>query len=164
MKSGKHVAKRVSSPLGEIQLIACRGKITAICLPGSGPFDSLPEPSEQADREVLTQAAVQLSEYFASRRTEFDLPLSPEGTEFQQRVWKALRTIPFGITWSYGQLARAIGQPKAARAVGASNAKNPLAIVVPCHRVIGADGTLTGFAAGMDAKRWLLDHEARLGR
>jgi len=105
--------------------------------------------------------ATQLAEYFAGDRRAFDLPVAPRGSEFQELVWRALVEIPFGETRSYGQLARSIGQPTASRAVGAANGRNPIAIIVPCHRVIGATGALTGYAGGMAAKRWLLDHERR---
>lgn len=101
----------------------------------------------------------QVREYFAGARRPFDLPLAPVGTEFQQRVWAALGAIPFGETRTYRELAAAIGNPAAARAVGRANATNPLCLLVPCHRVIGADGSLTGFAFGEELKRWLLDHE-----
>ena len=101
----------------------------------------------------------QLREYFAGERDEFDLPLAPRGTEFQRRVWEALRSIPTGVTTSYGAIAEAIGKPTASRAVGAANGKNPISIVVPCHRVIGSNGTLTGYGGGLDRKAWLLNHE-----
>jgi methylated-DNA-[protein]-cysteine S-methyltransferase len=110
---------------------------------------------------VLDQAAEQLAEYFAGERTEFDVPLAAVGTPFQQRVWRMLEKIPFGETWSYGQLAARIGRPSASRAVGAANGKNPIGIIVPCHRVIGANGSLTGYAGGMPMKKWLLAHEQR---
>jgi methylated-DNA-[protein]-cysteine S-methyltransferase len=110
---------------------------------------------------ILIEAERQLSEYFAGKRTRFDLPLQPDGTEFQKKVWRALREIPFGKTKSYLDLARAISSPKASRAVGAANGKNPLSIVVPCHRVVGADGALTGFAGGLATKAALLTLEAR---
>lgn len=102
----------------------------------------------------------QLDEYFAGIRTDFDLPLNPSGTPFQLRVWEALRTIPYGETMSYGQIAAAIGKPGAFRAVGAANGQNPISIVVPCHRVIGSQGSLTGYGGGLQAKQWLLSHEA----
>jgi methylated-DNA-[protein]-cysteine S-methyltransferase len=108
---------------------------------------------------VLAAAAEQLAQYFAGERKDFDLALGAIGTSFQQLVWRALTTIPFGETWTYGELARSIGRPSASRAVGAANSKNPLGIIVPCHRVIGASGELTGYAGGMPAKKWLLDHE-----
>ena len=114
-----------------------------------------------ADR-ILDDARLQLSEYFAGERTTFELPIAPDGTEFQRQVWTALRAIPFGGTISYGELARRVGDPKAMRAVGAANGRNPIPIIVPCHRVIGADGSLTGFGGGLDRKRWLLAHEGAM--
>lgn len=110
---------------------------------------------------VFKYAVEQLCAYFAGELMEFDLPLAPCGTDFQQQVWLALRKIPFGETVSYQAIADAIGKPKAVRAVGAANGKNPLPIVVPCHRVIGSNGTLTGFAGGLGRKQWLLQHEQR---
>jgi methylated-DNA-[protein]-cysteine S-methyltransferase len=118
------------------------------------------EPPIPAPPSAASEAAVeQLREYFAGERTGFDLGLAATGTPFQQRVWAALREIPYGLTWSYGELALRIGQPTASRAVGLANGRNPIAIVVPCHRVIGASGMLTGYAGGVERKRWLLDHE-----
>lgn len=111
------------------------------------------------DDEALSQATAQLQEYFEGRRTTFDLPLAPVGTPFQRRVWAALREIPFACTTTYGDVARSIGAPRAVRAVGAAIGRNPLSIVVPCHRVVGAGGSLTGFAGGLDNKKWLLGHE-----
>ncbi len=107
----------------------------------------------------LPVAARQLKEYFAGKRREFELPLRMQGTDFQQRVWRELTEIPIGETWSYGQLAKRIGNPNASRAVGLANGRNPIAIIVPCHRVIGADGSLTGFGGGIERKQWLLTHE-----
>ncbi len=114
----------------------------------------------EAPAAAVKAALAQLAEYAAGERLTFDLPLAAIGTPFQQRVWAALCGIPFGQTFSYAQLAAAIGQPSAARAVGAANGQNPLAIVVPCHRVIGASGQLVGYAGGLAFKRRLLDHEA----
>ena len=108
---------------------------------------------------LLAEAARQLDAYFAGTLTDFDLPLRLEGTAFRLRCWEALRTIPYGETISYGEQARRIGHPKAMRAVGGANHHNPISIVVPCHRVIGAGGTLTGYGGGLDVKRWLLAHE-----
>lgn len=108
---------------------------------------------------MIDSCAEQLIEYFAGARKSFDLSLSPSGTTFQQSVWTELRKIPYGTTINYGEQARRIGQPKASRAVGAANGKNPIAIIVPCHRVVGASGSLTGFAGGMDMKKALLDLE-----
>ncbi len=118
--------------------------------------------AEGAAAEILALAARQLREYFDGTRRDFDLPLAPRGTEFQLRVWNALATIPFGATWSYGELARAIRKPDAMRAVGAANGRNPLPIVLPCHRVIGADGSLTGFGGGLPIKEALLRLEGAL--
>src|SRR6185295_2249976 len=116
------------------------------------------------DAKRCSAACAQLTEYFAGRRREFDLPLAPRGTPFQQRVWRALRAIPFGVVRTYGDVARDIGQPKAVRAVGQANGRNPIPIVVPCHRVIGKDGSLTGFGGGLSTKDWLLAHEGRVRR
>lgn len=111
---------------------------------------------------AVAEAAAQLRAYFAGQLQEFDLPLAPAGTEFQLSVWNLLRAIPFGQTTTYGAIAHAIGRPDAVRAVGAANGANPLPVVVPCHRVIGKSGSLTGFGGGLPVKRWLLDHEARV--
>jgi methylated-DNA-[protein]-cysteine S-methyltransferase len=111
----------------------------------------------------FAEAKQQLQEYFEGKRTTFELPLNPCGTEFQQRVWQELRAIPFGETRSYGELARRIGNPNASRAVGLANGRNPLSIIVPCHRVIGANGKLTGYAGGMERKEWLLNFERYAG-
>ncbi len=108
---------------------------------------------------MLERAAAQLAAYFAGDRKAFDLPLAPEGTAFQRRVWDQLRAIPFGVTRSYGELANALDMPTGARAVGSANGKNPISIIVPCHRVIAGSGALTGYAGGMAAKQWLLEHE-----
>ncbi|MFM8380476.1 MAG: methylated-DNA--[protein]-cysteine S-methyltransferase, partial [Actinomycetota bacterium] len=116
--------------------------------------------SEEAEL-IADRAVAQLEEYFAGTRMDFDLPLDPEGTPFQRDVWRVLRTIPYGETISYGEQARRLGDARKARAVGAANGRNPLGIIVPCHRVIGGDGSLTGFAAGVDTKRALLEHERR---
>ena len=112
-----------------------------------------------ADARILENARCQLEEYFAGTRIEFDLPLAATGTQFQQAAWQVLTTIPYGTTLSYAQQAAAMGRPTATRAVGAANGRNPLPIVVPCHRVIGSNGTLTGFAGGVPTKQWLLNHE-----
>ncbi|MEM6722242.1 MAG: methylated-DNA--[protein]-cysteine S-methyltransferase [Bacteroidota bacterium] len=109
--------------------------------------------------EVLKNCITQLEDYFAGKRTEFDLPLTPKGTDFQQKVWQELNKIPFGKTCSYLDLSKKLGDVKAIRAVASANGKNPLWIVIPCHRVIGSDGSLTGYAGGLWRKKWLLDHE-----
>jgi methylated-DNA-[protein]-cysteine S-methyltransferase len=147
------------SPLGTLHLFGEGDELTTIWLPGDDP----PKADEERATPVLKLARTQLDEYFAGKRRTFDVPLAPKGTGFQQIVWRALLTIGYGETWSYGQLARAIGRPAASRAVGAANGRNPLAIVVPCHRVIGANGTLTGYGGGLPAKKWLLQHEQAHG-
>jgi methylated-DNA-[protein]-cysteine S-methyltransferase len=114
---------------------------------------------ESATSPVIQAATTQLTEYFAGARTEFDLPLEPEGTPFQLQVWEVLRGIPFGETISYGEQARRLGDQRKSRAVGGANGRNPLSIIVPCHRVVGADGRLTGYASGVEIKQWLLEHE-----
>jgi methylated-DNA-[protein]-cysteine S-methyltransferase len=119
----------------------------------------VPAASGAADDPVLAEAARQLRAFFAGELTTFDLPLAPAGTPFQRAVWDALRAIPFGETRSYRDVAVGLGAPSAVRAVGAANGKNPLAIVVPCHRVVGSSGALTGYAGGLARKRWLLAHE-----
>jgi methylated-DNA-[protein]-cysteine S-methyltransferase len=154
------VHKVVKSPLGDVKLVATDRGLVAVVLPGQDkPYES----REVRSHAVLDQAARELQEYFAGKRDRFTVKLEPQGTAFQTRVWKELARIPFGQSRSYGQLAKAIGKPKAARAVGRANATNPVAILLPCHRVIGADGSLTGYAGGVAAKRWLLDHEGSSG-
>lgn len=160
------------SPLGPLTLVADEHGLAAVLWPDDDPrrvsvaADANDDDDRVADLAradaILDRAAAQLDEYFAGTRTEFDLPLAPRGTPFQLDAWRVLRTIPFGTTISYGEQARILGDPNRARAVGAANGKNPLSIVVPCHRVRGADGRLTGFAGGLDAKAWLLDHERRV--
>ncbi|MGF1761676.1 methylated-DNA--[protein]-cysteine S-methyltransferase [Photobacterium sagamiensis] len=115
-----------------------------------------------SEHAVLKQAVSEYQEYFAGTRQMFEVPIAATGTEFQQKVWQALTTIPFGTTWSYQDLANAIGNPKAVRAVGLANGKNPISIIVPCHRVIGKNGTLTGYAGGIERKEGLLKHEGAL--
>jgi methylated-DNA-[protein]-cysteine S-methyltransferase len=144
------------SPVGVLRLYAHGDELCDLHLPGL----AAPEATEKST-PVLRETAKQLTEYFAGKRLVFDLPLAPRGTGFQQLVWRALVAIPFGETRSYGELARAIGRPAASRAVGSANNRNPIAIIVPCHRVIGSNGDLTGYAGGLAMKRWLLAHEAR---
>lgn len=152
----------ISSPLGPLRLFARGEELTGVYLPDHEPAP----PVQLADAPerttpVLARAAAQLRAYFAGERTVFDLPLAPDGSGFQRLVWQALERIPYGVTRSYGELAAAIGRPAASRAVGSANSRNPISIIVPCHRVIGANGALTGYAGGMRAKRWLLEHEQR---
>jgi len=152
----------MSSPVGELRLIAGEHGLRAI-LWGADDAERIAsingEELVEGSTPVLDEAVVQLEEYFAGTRREFELPLDPAGTAFQRSAWMVLRTIPYGKTMSYGQQAEQLGDPNKARAVGAANGKNPLSIVVPCHRVIGSTGHLTGFAGGLDVKSWLLDHE-----
>ena len=152
--------RSVPTPIGELTLVADEGHLVAVLWPDDDPGRVGLTGETSDDHAVLQQAADQFAEYFAGRRTSFDLPLAPSGTEFQLEAWQALRSIPYGETRTYGQQAAHIGRPSAARAVGAANGANPLSIVVPCHRVVGVDGSLTGFAGGIDAKRYLLDLEA----
>jgi methylated-DNA-[protein]-cysteine S-methyltransferase len=130
-------------------------------LPGT-VAEAAPASQDGPDTAPLAAAARQLAEYFAGQRTEFDLPLEMAGTDFQRRVWAALRQIPYGETVSYGELARGLGKASASRAVGLANGKNPFAVVVPCHRVVGSDGSLTGYGGGLDRKRFLLALEQRV--
>jgi methylated-DNA-[protein]-cysteine S-methyltransferase len=152
----------IDSPVGELRIIAGERGLRAILWGAEdvARIASIDAADLVEGRTPLLDRAVgQLEEYFAGTRRDFDLPLDPLGTTFQQSAWLVLRTIPYGQTISYGQQARQLGDPNKARAVGAANGKNPLSIVVPCHRVIGSGGQLTGFAAGLDVKSWLLDHE-----
>jgi methylated-DNA-[protein]-cysteine S-methyltransferase len=153
---------QLESPVGPLGLIASDDALIAI------DFDAAAGASDDRDHPLLARARRQLSEYFAGSRSVFDLPLAPEGSQWQRAVWTALGAIPFASTLSYAEIARALGRPKAARAVGAANGKNPIPIVIPCHRVIGADGSLTGYGGGIEKKRWLIAHERnparRLGR
>jgi methylated-DNA-[protein]-cysteine S-methyltransferase len=121
-----------------------------------------PPPGAEPDDRALAPVAAQLADYFAGRRLAFDVPLAPVGTAFQLKVWLALREIPYGRTTTYGEIATGLGRPTASRAVGLANGRNPLAVIVPCHRVIGANGSLTGFGGGLPRKRWLLEHERKV--
>jgi methylated-DNA-[protein]-cysteine S-methyltransferase len=148
----------VDSPLGPLTLRADDGVLTGLYLPEHrrGPA---PGTLGARDDAALPAVREQLAAYFAGQRTAFDVPLELRGTAFQQRVWAALRDIPYGETWTYGELAARIGAPAASRAVGLANGRNPISIVVPCHRVVGAGGSLTGYAGGVERKRALLDLE-----
>lgn len=144
----------VDTFLGPLCLMAEGETLTGLHLPG------YPAPDiSQKETPLLCRARDQLLEYCAGQRRDFDLPLSPRGTDFQTAVWSALRAIPYGETRTYGQIAAAIGRPKAVRAVGQANHCNPIAILIPCHRVVGANGSLTGYAGGLDLKKTLLDLE-----
>ena len=155
------VSQILDSPIGPITIAGHDGVLTHVVM-----HDQRHAPAQQegwaldVDGE-LDHVAAQLGEYFAGDRTEFDVALDlSAGTEFQQRVWQALREIPYGETWSYGELARHIGSPQASRAVGLANGRNPISIIVPCHRVIGADGSLIGYGGGLDRKQTLLSLES----
>ncbi|MBV1690637.1 methylated-DNA--[protein]-cysteine S-methyltransferase [Novosphingobium sp. G106] len=149
--------KTMPSPVGELTLVASDKGLTAILWENDDPDRvRLADRTEQPAHPVLVETARQLDEYFAGKRSAFDLPLDFHGTYFQKRVWAQLLAIPFGETRSYGEIARALGQPTASRAVGAANGKNPISIVAPCHRVVGTNGSLTGFAGGLEAKQRLL--------
>ena len=144
---------KMEAPFGEIWLAEADGMLTHVV------FHSWLQNIPVEKTMLLAEAERQLSEYFAGKRREFDLPLAPEGTAFQLSVWQALRTIPYGHTCSYGEIAEKIGNPKAASVVGMANNKNPISIIVPCHRVIGANGALTGYGGGIDIKKFLLELE-----
>lgn len=136
-----------------------QGRVTRLVFLDSLSKDKAPRGGERRDDAAVAAVAEQVGAFFRGERTGFDLPLAPEGTEFQQRIWQALLAIPFGETRSYGELARSLGMPGASRAVGRANGANPIALIVPCHRVIGSDGSLTGYAGGVDLKRRLLAFE-----
>lgn len=159
-----HYRTTMHSPIGELTILAVDDGLVAIDwsddvghhtdVPGGDVVDV-----GAVDHPVLQRAVDQLGEYFAGERTEFDLPLAARGTSFQRQAWDALARIPYGETVSYGEQAVMLGDRNKARAVGAANGRNPIPIVVPCHRVVGSNGKLTGFAGGLDTKAWLLDHE-----
>jgi methylated-DNA-[protein]-cysteine S-methyltransferase len=154
--------KLIPSPVGELKLVASEHGLTAIIWENDSPDRvKLGAMAEDAAHPVLVEAARQIHAYFRGELKAFDLPLDFRGTDFQKSVWAALLAIPFGETRSYAEIARAIGRPTAFRAVGAANGKNPISIVAPCHRVIGTDGSLTGFAGGLAAKEMLLGIEGR---
>jgi len=162
-KPGKaYFYKNMHSPVGELKLVAADEGLAAILWENDDPQRvRLNIVAEHKTHPVLVATERQLNEYFAGKRSAFDLQLDFAGTEFQRKVWAALLTIPFGETRSYGQIAEQIGSPKAVRAVGAANGRNPISIVAPCHRVIGSNGKLTGFAGGLEAKARLLGLEGR---
>ena len=149
----------LATPIGDLTVVRDDAGITGVYFPHhwTRPDRTAFGPRVESGFEDV---AGQLADYFAGERREFDLPLDPSGSPFQRRVWLALREIPYGQTVSYGEIARGLGAPGAARAVGLANGQNPISIIVPCHRVIGADGSLTGYGGGLPAKRWLLTHEA----
>jgi methylated-DNA-[protein]-cysteine S-methyltransferase len=147
------------SPIGPLLVHSDGTSLTGLYMNTPGR-PTIGEDWIQTERvEPIRTTLKQLREYFSGSRRDFDLPLRTQGTAFQRRVWRALGKIPYGETWSYGKLAQRIDNPKASRAVGLANGANPISIVVPCHRVIGANGTLTGYGGGLNRKRWLLTHE-----
>lgn len=152
----------IDSPIGPLTLVRGDWGITGVFMPGHRPA-----PDEAAfgtrDDTAFADAVQQFGEYWVGERTAFDLPLDPAGSPFQQRVWQVLRTIPYGETRTYGWIAASLGQPTAVRAVGLANSRNPISIVVPCHRVVGSTGKLIGYAGGVERKRFLLDHERGAG-
>lgn len=154
---------RVETPVGPLRLFASDEGLRGVLWAGQElrPLKLDDTPIDKPEHPVLCKAVRQLGEYFAGKRSTFDVPLDPVGTDFQQRAWLELRKVPFGETRTYGEQAKAIGRPTASRAIGAANGRNPLSIFVPCHRIVGANGCLTGFAGGLEAKRLLLALEAK---
>jgi methylated-DNA-[protein]-cysteine S-methyltransferase len=146
----------VESPLGPLTLVAAGDTLAGLYMVEQR---HRPEITSPRDDSILSALREQLEAYFRRELKDFDVPLSLAGTPFQQAVWAGLRTIPYGETWSYGQLAEAIGCPGASRAVGLANGRNPVGVVVPCHRVVGSNGNLTGYGGGLERKQWLLDLE-----
>jgi methylated-DNA-[protein]-cysteine S-methyltransferase len=160
---------RLPTPIGDLILTASDTALTGVYFPtsrrGPPPTSSAgweEDTGQGAASALLARAGIQLNEYFAKTRTAFDLPLEAEGSKFEHRVWNALVTIPYGTTMSYGALARLLGDKHASRAVGLANGANPIPIIVPCHRVVGTKGELTGYGGGLERKRWLLEHEGAL--
>lgn len=154
-------SQTIASPVGDLRLVATDQALVAVLWPNErqGRVTFACEPIAGSN-DVIETTRRQLDEYFAGTRRTFDVPLDARGTEFQQLVWASLSEIPYGETATYSKQAAAIGRPRSVRAVGAANGRNPLSIVLPCHRVVAADGSLAGFAGGLETKRWLLDHEA----
>lgn len=150
----------LDSPVGTLTVVASETALRAVLWPIEKPGRvRFRENVAVGTNKILDDTVVQLDEYFAGERTTFDLSLDAVGTDFQQSVWAGLSAIPWGATQSYGELATALGKPSASRAVGSATGRNPISIVVPCHRLVASSGKLTGFAGGIDAKRWLLNHE-----
>jgi methylated-DNA-[protein]-cysteine S-methyltransferase len=151
---------RVPSPIGDLLLIGDGSALTDLYTPGSARASVLADDAVQRDA-TFRDVARELAAYFAGELTHFETPLAPRGTPFQQQVWSALQRIPYGTTTSYGQLAASLNNPAGARAVGLANGRNPISIIIPCHRLIGSGGSLVGYGGGLERKRWLLDLEAR---
>jgi len=159
MNNTRHLVME-QTPIGPLTLVADGDDLTGVYMATHKHSPERDRFGERVEQDpVLSDAARQLTEYFAGEREEFNLPLRPEGTDFQQRVWRALCDIPYGRTWSYGELAQHIDRPSASRAVGLANGRNPISIIIPCHRVIGASGSMTGYGGGIERKQWLLAHE-----
>ncbi|MCB1317389.1 MAG: methylated-DNA--[protein]-cysteine S-methyltransferase [Leptospiraceae bacterium] len=153
---------KIAVPIGELLIVSDGTHIIRINMDNQKYAADIQDNWElNAELPIIARAIAQFQSYFAGELKTFDLSLNTEGTAFQQRVWRALATIPFGHTVSYGELARRIGNPGASRAVGLANGKNPIAIVLPCHRVVGANGSLTGYGGGLQRKQWLLDMERK---
>jgi methylated-DNA-[protein]-cysteine S-methyltransferase len=150
----------VPSPIGELVVWGDDGQVRGLSFADSRTAAAV-DSSWDCDETAFLQTKSQLAAYFAGELTEFKLELAPRGTEFQRRVWSALREIPYGTTTTYGRLAMQLGDPRAVRAVGLANGRNPIAIIIPCHRVVGSNGSLTGYGGGLDRKEWLLAHERR---
>ena len=148
----------LESPIGELILTGNAGALTGLYV-GRLPGSDAPPTDDGRDDRVFDSVRAQLTEYFAGERTSFDVPLDLRGTEFQRTVWDALLRVPFGHTTTYGEIARRISKPAAVRAVGAANGRNPVSIIVPCHRVVGSNGSLVGYGWGVERKAFLLDHE-----
>jgi methylated-DNA-[protein]-cysteine S-methyltransferase len=162
MKTSRPITfSEIDSPIGKLLIYGTTRGLSGIMMTRQRHFDGKQKDWRRDDAQ-WSAVAKQLREYFDGKRRDFDIPLDVDGTEFQTKVWAALRKIPFGQTASYAEIARQIGKPKAMRAVGMANGRNPVSIVVPCHRVIGADGSLTGYGGGLDRKRILLDLEDRV--
>ncbi len=159
MTSPATITTSMNSPIGELTLTAVGGSLTGVHMNEQRHIPRIPADYRRDD-VGLAHVVEQLEAYFAGELTAFEIPMTMRGTDFQRRVWTSLCEIPYGETISYGELARRVGNPKASRAVGLANGRNPLAIVVPCHRVIGADGSLTGYGGGLERKVWLLEHES----
>jgi len=153
----------MASPIGELLLVGDGDTLSGLYMQDGRKPRAIATGWEEST-EPFADVRTQLEEYFAGQRTTFDVPLTAEGAPFEREVWHALEEIPYGETVSYGEIARRIGQPTAARAVGLANGRNPIAVIVPCHRVIGADGTLTGYGGGLECKRLLLELERGQGR
>lgn len=158
----KHYKTLYASPVGELMITSDGKAITSILFTETGKEGNGFMTDVRPLPEVIQHCVQQLDEYFAGTRRVFEITIAQQGTPFQQSVWKALCEIPYGVTWSYLSLARRIGNEKSIRAVGTTNGKNQISIIVPCHRVIGADGSLTGYGGGLWRKKWLLEHEQRI--